>query len=209
MKITQARRRRRRRCARCRAGSGRSPTPSAPAPRPRRGAGTRREHEEVLLAGLRVVHAARLAGLEHGDRVAELRERRGVTLEDARGAEGLVRHPGGLAHVDDEPAWRDGRQPGGALLEDGSSTISSGRASLREELARLLDVRLVDPDLVRAGERRARVGGPGGRSSSASRSTRCPRPAAASTASSASISFATTVARAALTSRQFQTRTSR
>ena len=42
------------------------------------------QHEEVLLVVLAVVHPAGLAGLEHGERVADLAERHGVVLEDAR-----------------------------------------------------------------------------------------------------------------------------
>src|SRR4051794_21806292 len=42
------------------------------------------EHEEVLLVRLVVVHATALAGLENGERVAELSEGRVLALEDRR-----------------------------------------------------------------------------------------------------------------------------
>ena len=64
------------------------------------------EDEEVLLVGLAVVHAARLAGLEHGDRVADLRERASSPSKMHAAPKRLVRHPRRLADVDHEPARR-------------------------------------------------------------------------------------------------------
>src|SRR5215210_7837430 len=76
-----------------------------------------REHEKVLLVPLAVIAAARLAGLEDGDRVPDLRERDCVTLDDARRAEDVVVDPGRVAHVDDEPAVGGGGQAVLGLLE--------------------------------------------------------------------------------------------
>ena len=87
-----------------------------------------RDDEEVLLGGLGVVHAGRLAGLEHRERVADLGEhlrfeavprRRdaAVGLELAAEAEGVVRDPGGIPGIDDEPARGDRREPVSDLLE--------------------------------------------------------------------------------------------
>src|ERR1043166_6864614 len=75
------------------------------------------EDEEVLLVHLAVVPASRLARLEHRDRVADLRERGVLTLEDARRAEHVVLHPWRVADVDDEPAVRDRRQALGPRFE--------------------------------------------------------------------------------------------
>jgi hypothetical protein len=66
-----------------------------------------------------VVSPARLTRREDGNRVAEVGERSFVALEDAGGAEYLVVHPGGVAHVDDEPAVRDRGQTRVELLEPG------------------------------------------------------------------------------------------
>jgi hypothetical protein len=64
-----------------------------------------REHEEVFLRTLLVVEAQGLPGLHHADIDPELRKRRALAaLEHAAGAERVVRHPRGVAHVDDEPS---------------------------------------------------------------------------------------------------------
>ena len=65
------------------------------------------EDEKVLLRILAVVPAPRLTGLEHRNRVAELRKRYVVSLEDAGAAEDGICHPRGVANVDDEPSVRD------------------------------------------------------------------------------------------------------
>ena len=86
------------------------------------------DDEEVLLARLGVVHAGGLAGLEHGERVADLGEhlrlqaltRRcdpAVRLEPAAEAEGVVRQPGRVPGIDDEPARRDRSEPVPHLLQ--------------------------------------------------------------------------------------------
>jgi hypothetical protein len=62
------------------------------------------QHEKVLLVGLAVVQPARVARLQHRERVADLRERRRVALDHAGVAERLVAHPRRVADVDDEPA---------------------------------------------------------------------------------------------------------
>src|SRR5207249_4862656 len=61
------------------------------------------KHEEVLLVRLAVVPASRLSRLQHSDREAEVRKGHFVTLEYARSAERLVRHPRGFRNVDDKP----------------------------------------------------------------------------------------------------------
>jgi hypothetical protein len=87
-----------------------------------------REHEEVLLVGLGVVEPARLSGLEDLEREAELGELvRGeigtaakhghAALEDASGAEGVIRQPRDVPDVDDEPAVAHRRKPGADFLE--------------------------------------------------------------------------------------------
>ncbi len=87
-----------------------------------------RDDEEVLLGRLGVVHARRLAGLEHRERVADLGEHLrldalprcrdpAVGLELAAEAEGVVRDPRGIPGVDDEPARGDGSEPVADLLE--------------------------------------------------------------------------------------------
>src|SRR5439155_9323155 len=81
-----------------------------------------REHEEVLLVGLAVVHPARLSGLEHRERIPDLSEHPRLqigpvgeharaALEDAAASEGIVAYPRGLPHVDHEPAVAHGRNP--------------------------------------------------------------------------------------------------
>jgi hypothetical protein len=75
------------------------------------------EDEEVLLVRLVVVSAARLTGLQHGDRESKLWEGDVVALDDARVAEHVVRHPRGVRDVDDEPAVGDRREPAEQLLE--------------------------------------------------------------------------------------------
>src|SRR5207244_5672997 len=73
-----------------------------------------REDEEVFLVRFAVVEAARPAGLDHREGESDVRELASlearavandghVGLEDAAPAEGLVRQPGCLADVDDEP----------------------------------------------------------------------------------------------------------
>jgi hypothetical protein len=73
------------------------------------------EDEEVLLGRLGVVQGARPAGGEHHDPDPDLREsanlelrprahRRRAGFEAAAGAERVVPQPGGIPHVDDEPA---------------------------------------------------------------------------------------------------------
>jgi hypothetical protein len=77
-----------------------------------------REDEEVLLIRLAVVEPARHARLKDAERVADLAERRrAVAFERAARAERVVRHPGCVAHVHDEPALGDRGQSGGQLLE--------------------------------------------------------------------------------------------
>ena len=86
------------------------------------------EDEEVLLGGLGVEHARGLAGLEHGEREARVREhlRLGVgslgedaraALEDAATAERVVSQPRRVGDVDDEPAGRDRREPRADVLQ--------------------------------------------------------------------------------------------
>jgi hypothetical protein len=78
------------------------------------------QHEKVLLVRLGVVEPARLSGLDDLERDSELREPVGgeigppakdghAALEDAPRAEGLVREPRSVLHVDDEPAFADRR----------------------------------------------------------------------------------------------------
>src|SRR6266511_798112 len=61
------------------------------------------EKEEVLLQVLPVVEAVRFPRLEHADVDPELVEGLLGILKPHRGAEGVVRPPLGVAHVDDEP----------------------------------------------------------------------------------------------------------
>ena len=86
------------------------------------------EHEEALLIRLGVIEPARLPGLEHLDRDAELGKAvRGqigtltkhghATLEDAPGSKRIVRQPGGVAEVDHEPAVADRRKARTHVLE--------------------------------------------------------------------------------------------
>src|SRR6478735_10961694 len=78
------------------------------------------QNEEGLLIRLGVVNAA-LAGLEDGHIDPELREldRRLAVLvrEPTRRAPRLRREPLGIAHVDNEPALRDGGKPGAGVLK--------------------------------------------------------------------------------------------
>ena len=77
------------------------------------------QNEERLLIGLGVIHAA-LARLEHGDVDPELLELdRGFAVlvrEPARRSPRFGRPPLGIAHVDDEPAFRHGGKPGTGVL---------------------------------------------------------------------------------------------
>ena len=75
------------------------------------------EDEEVLLRVLAVIAAARLSRLEHADREADLSKRRVVALDDAGIAEDGIRHPCGVAHVDDEPAVGGRDEAGIRLLQ--------------------------------------------------------------------------------------------
>ena len=87
------------------------------------------EHEEVLLVvGLLVVERARLAGLQHVEPDAELREGerlepfpracdRASELEEAREAEGRVTSPRGVACVQDEPPVGHRRETGHNVFE--------------------------------------------------------------------------------------------
>src|SRR5437867_1729646 len=75
------------------------------------------EDEEVLLVGLTVIPPARLTRLEYGEREADVGEGCVVALEDAGGAERLVRHPRSIRDADDEPAVAHGREAGFQLLE--------------------------------------------------------------------------------------------
>ena len=84
------------------------------------------DDEEVLLARLAVVHAARLAGLEHGDADAELLEV-AVAFEVRPAAEPLPLPPAGVPRVEHEPA----------------------RAFCAEALGQLLELRLGDHQQVR------------------------------------------------------------
>ena len=61
------------------------------------------DHEEVLLTGLAVVHAARLAGPDHGDAHAELLEV-AVPLEVRPAPEPLAFPPARVSRVEHEPA---------------------------------------------------------------------------------------------------------
>ena len=73
------------------------------------------QHEEVLLGRVGVVEPTGLTGVEHGQldpellealrlKVGPLTQRGHVRLEEATGAERLVRHPGSISDVHDEPA---------------------------------------------------------------------------------------------------------
>src|SRR4051794_24446201 len=80
------------------------------------------EHEEVLLFRLRVVEAVGLAGRQHMQADADLRELRLRALEAALRAGGLQlaalrRQPPGVADVDDEPAVLDRREAEPGVLE--------------------------------------------------------------------------------------------
>src|SRR5581483_7460519 len=86
------------------------------------------EDEEVLLTRLAVVARGRLARLEHADRVPELRERDRAALEDAAGAERLVRDPRRVPDVDDEPAPGGRREPSAGVLEPRLRAHPSSRA---------------------------------------------------------------------------------
>ncbi len=70
------------------------------------------EDEKILLAGLAVVQPACLTTPEHANRESALGERRVVALEDAGGAEMLVRDPGRVPDVDHEPAVGHGLKTG-------------------------------------------------------------------------------------------------
>ena len=70
-----------------------------------------REHEEVLLVVLAVVHACGLAGLQHADIDPDLREPR-LALEPRVGAE-VALPPERLARVQHEPALALGNEAGG------------------------------------------------------------------------------------------------
>jgi len=63
-----------------------------------------REHEEVFLIRLTVINRARLPRPEDSQIEADLREGQVRVLEPATGSVPVVRHPGGVADVDDEPA---------------------------------------------------------------------------------------------------------
>jgi hypothetical protein len=63
-----------------------------------------REHEEVLLVGLPVVHRHRLARLEDGESDAELRKDGPRAFEAGSSPKPLPPAPLGGAGVDDEPA---------------------------------------------------------------------------------------------------------
>src|SRR6266536_6048405 len=86
------------------------------------------KHEEVLLAGLGVVHARRPSGLEHRQREARLGEslrfdarsfgeHARTALEHAPAAECVVSHPGCLTDVDHEPARSHGGEPRADLFK--------------------------------------------------------------------------------------------
>ena len=77
-----------------------------------------REHEEVLLRVLTVVHAARLSGAEDADADPDLVEADLVALELPVGVE-LAREPARVAHVQDEPALADRPQTVSVVLEWG------------------------------------------------------------------------------------------
>ena len=67
------------------------------------------QHKEILFGRVRVVKAARLARIEHGEFDAEVLEAprldvRAARLEQAASAERLVRDPGSVSDVDCEPA---------------------------------------------------------------------------------------------------------
>ena len=70
------------------------------------------QHEEPLLLRLGVVEAVRLARHEHADVDPDLLEPRVAAVEDAAGAEVVRVQPGGVAHVDDEPAFLGGCEAG-------------------------------------------------------------------------------------------------
>jgi hypothetical protein len=86
------------------------------------------QDEEVLLPGVGVVQAARLARVEYREPDAELRkalrlevgslpQRGHVGFEQAPCAERLVRDPGGVSDVHHEPARRHRRKPRPDVLE--------------------------------------------------------------------------------------------
>ena len=82
--------------------------------------GFTRDHEEVLLIGLPVVHGHRLARLEHERIDAELVElppALEVVGDDANGAAAVGVTPLGVAHVEDEPALALGDESMLGLLQ--------------------------------------------------------------------------------------------
>jgi hypothetical protein len=93
------------------------PRPQQPLPAVDEQLALPREHEERFLLRLRVVEAVRLARAEDADVDANLIERVVVALEDARRAGPIGRDPGGVAYVDDEPAFGGGREPGARVFE--------------------------------------------------------------------------------------------
>ena len=81
--------------------------------------------EEILLIRLAVVHAVRLAGLEHGDAEAYLGELR-LPLEHGSLAERVVSPPEDVARVDHEPAVALGQEPHLGLLRLGFGNAGHG-----------------------------------------------------------------------------------
>jgi hypothetical protein len=100
------------------------------------------QDEEVLLARLRVVHARRLARLEHRERVADLVEvprlelgpllqHAFARLEHAPRAEDVVAHPRGLGGVDDEPTRTNRREAGADVSEPSLANRHAGSLAPR------------------------------------------------------------------------------
>ena len=81
--------------------------------------------EEVLLIRLAVVHAVRLARLEHGDAEADLGELR-LPLEHGRLTERVASPPEDVARVDHEPALALGQEPRLGLLQLGFGNAGHG-----------------------------------------------------------------------------------
>src|SRR6185295_1729071 len=75
-----------------------------------------RQHEEVLLGVLTVIHAARVPGLEQADVHPDFGKAR-IALEPREPAEDRVLEPLRLARVDDEPALAGGPEAARLLLQ--------------------------------------------------------------------------------------------
>jgi len=69
-----------------------------------------RQHEEILLVGLRVIHRHRLTGREHEEAGPDL-GKLGLALEGQASSPPLTVAPSRLASVEDEPPLFDARAP--------------------------------------------------------------------------------------------------